>query len=422
MGPACTWLLGAGILACVHCQPLSAHGVKDPEGPGRPSHPFSASAPAYHKVTPTITSFALRLYRQLATDTAGNIFFSPVGISTTLALLSLGAQADTPARILEGLGFNLTETPEAEIHQGFQNLIRTLDLPSPKLELQAGTSLFLDKQLKPQQRFLDRSKELYGALAFSANFTDSATTGRQIKDYVRKQTYGQIADCLQELDRDTLLVISNYIFFKAKWKHPFHRYHTPKQESFLVDERTSLQVPMMHQREMHRFLYDQEVACTVLQIEYSGNARALLILPDPGKMKQVEAALQPETLRKWSRRLLPSLLDLHLPRLSISGTYNLEEILPRVGLTHIFTPEVDLSRITGQLSRTISRVTHKAGVDVSEKGTSAGATSGLLAQPPPLNVTSAPRAHFNRPFLLLLWEVTTQSLLFLGKVVNPAAG
>lgn len=62
---------------------------------------------------------------------------------------------------------------------------------------------------------------------------------------------------------------------------------------------------MMHQKEMHRFLYDQETACTVLQLEYSGNARALLILPDPGKMEQVEATLQPETLRRWSQRLLP---------------------------------------------------------------------------------------------------------------------
>jgi serine protease inhibitor len=67
-------------------------------------------------------------------------------------------------------------------------------------------------------------------------------------------------------------------------------------------------------------------------------------------------------------------------------------------------------------------VSHKAVVDINEKGTEAGATSGLLSQPPPLNMTSVPFAQFNRPFLLLLWEVTTQSLLFLGKVVNPAAG
>uniref|UniRef100_A0A8D2APJ4 Serpin family A member 11 n=1 Tax=Sciurus vulgaris TaxID=55149 RepID=A0A8D2APJ4_SCIVU len=422
MGPARLWLLGAGILVSVHCQPFPAHGDKSLGAHQPPSHQLSEPAPAYHKVAPTITSFALRLYKQLAAGTPGNILFSPVSLASTLALLSLGAQADTATQILEGLGFNLTETPEADVHRGFRSLLRTLDLPSPKLELRVGSSLFLDRQLKPQQHFLDSIKELYGALALSANFSDPATTGRQINDYVRKQTYGHITDCLQQFSRDTLVVLLNHIFFKAKWKHPFDRYQTRRQESFFMDDRTSLRVPMMQQREMHRFLYDQEVSCTVLQIEYSGNALLLLVLPDPGKMRQVEATLQPETLRKWAQLFLPSLLDLHLPRFSISAVYNLEEILPHIGLTSIFSLEADFSGITGQLNKTISRVSHKAVVDMNEKGTEAGAASGLLSQPPPLNTTWAPRAHFNRPFLLLLWEVTTQSLLFLGKVVNPAAG
>lgn len=422
MGPVWLWLLGAGILPSFHCQPFSAHGDKSLGVPHAPRDHLSSPDPAYHKITPTITNFALHLYKQLAAETSGNIFFSPVSISTSLALLSLGAQANTSTQILEGLGFNLTETPEADIHRGFQSLIHTLDLPSSKLELKVGNSLFLDKQLKPQQHFLDTIRELYGAFAFSANFTDSATTRRQINEYVRKQTYGQVADGLQEFTQDTFMVLLNYIFFKAKWKHPFNRYQTQKQESFSVNERTSLHIPMMHQKEMHRFLYDQEMACTVLQIEYSGNAMALLILPDPGKMEQVEAALQPETLRKWDQWLLPSLLDLHLPRFSISGTYNLEEILPLIGLTNIFNLEADLSGITEQLNKTISRVSHKATVDMNVWGTRAGAASSLLSQPQALNATSASQARFNRPFLVLLWEMTTQSLLFLGKVVNPAAG
>lgn len=216
MGPAWLWLLGAGILASVYCQPFPARGDKSLGVSQTLRGQFSEPAPAYHKVTPAITDFALRLYKQLAAETPGNILFSPVSISTTLALLSLGARADTSTQILEGLGFNLTETPQADIHRGFQSLIHTLDLPSPKLELKVGNSLFLDKQLKPRQQFLDSIRELYGAFAFSANFTDSATTGRRINDYVRKQTYGQVADCLQEVTEDTLMVLLNFIFFKGE--------------------------------------------------------------------------------------------------------------------------------------------------------------------------------------------------------------
>ncbi|CAO2587235.1 Serpin A11 [Lemmus lemmus] len=367
--------------------------------------------------------FGFQLLQKLtAKSRQQNIFFSPLSMSTAFSMLTLGAQNSTLEEILESLGFNLTETPAADVHRGFQSLLHTLDLPSPKLELKVGHSLFLDRQLKPQQRFLDSAKELYGVLAFSANFTDAAATGQQINHLVRKQTYGQVVNSLPEFGPNTIMVLLNYIFFKAKWKHPFDRYQTRKQESFSRDQRTALRIPMMRQKEMHRFLYDQEASCTVLQIEYSGTALLLLVLPDPGKMQQVEAALQPETLRRWSQRFLPSsLLDLHLPRFSISASYNLEEILPLIGLGNMFDMEADLSGIMGQLNRTVSRVSHKAAVDMNEKGTEASAASGLLSQPVPLNMTSAPHAHFNRPFLLLLWEVTTQSLLFLGKVVNPAA-
>lgn len=216
MGPVWLWLLIAKVLLPVHCQPFSAHEEKSLGVPQPASHQLPEPAPTYRKVTPTITEFALRLYKQLAKEVPGNILFSPVSLSSIVALLSLGAPADTQAQILESLGFNLTETPAADIHQGFQSLLHTLDLPSPKLELKVGHSLFLDRQLKPQQRFLDSAKELYGALAFSANFTDAAATGQQINDLVRKQTYGQVVDCLPEFGHDTLMVLLNYIFFKGE--------------------------------------------------------------------------------------------------------------------------------------------------------------------------------------------------------------
>lgn len=216
MGPVWLWLLIAKVLLPVHCQPFSAHEEKSLGVPQPASHQLPEPAPTYRKVTPTITKFALRLYKQLAKEVPGNILFSPVSLSSIVALLSLGAPADTQAQILESLGFNLTETPAADIHQGFQSLLHTLDLPSPKLELKVGHSLFLDRQLKPQQRFLDSAKELYGALAFSANFTDAAATGQQINDLVRKQTYGQVVGCLPEFGHDTLMVLLNYIFFKGE--------------------------------------------------------------------------------------------------------------------------------------------------------------------------------------------------------------
>ena len=94
--------------------------------------------------------FAFNLYRRVTVETPDqNIFFSPVSISAGLAVLSLGACSSTQTQILESLGFNLTDTPMAEIQQGFQHLICSLNFPKKELELQMGNALFIGKQLKP---------------------------------------------------------------------------------------------------------------------------------------------------------------------------------------------------------------------------------------------------------------------------------
>ena len=55
---------------------------------------------------------------------------------------------------------------------------------------------------------------------------------------------------------------------------------------------------------MTPYFRDEELSCTVVELKYTGNASALFILPDQGKMQQVEASLQPETLRKWRDSLI----------------------------------------------------------------------------------------------------------------------
>uniref|UniRef100_A0A8C5YM59 Serpin family A member 11 n=1 Tax=Marmota marmota marmota TaxID=9994 RepID=A0A8C5YM59_MARMA len=414
MGPARLWLLGAGILASVHCQPFPAHGDKSPGAHQPPSHQLSEPAPAYHKVTPTITSFALRLYKRLAAGTPGNILFSPVSLSSTLALLSLGAQGDTSTQILEGLGFNLTETPAADVHRGFQSLLRTLDLPSPKLELKVGSSLFLDKRLKPLQHFLDSTKELYGAFAFSANFSDPATTWRQISEYVRKQTYGHVTDGLPQFSHDTLMVLLNYIFFKGKWKKPFEVDHT-KEEDFHVDQATTVRVPMMNRLGMFDLHYCSTLASWVLQMDYLGNATAIFLLPDEGKLQHLEDTITKEILAKFLKNRESRRVDLHFPKVNISETIHLKPVLTSLGITKVFSNAADLSGITEDAPLRVSKALHKAVLTIDERGTEAAGATVMGIMP----VSLLPEVKFDRPFLLVIYEHSTKSPLFVGKVVNP---
>lgn len=73
---------------------------------------------------------------------------------------------------------------------------------------------------------------------------------------------------------------------------------------FYVDENTVVKVPMMLQDEQeHWYIEDRRVPCTVLRMDYRGDAMAFFILPNWGKMSEVEQVLSPGMLKRWNRLL-----------------------------------------------------------------------------------------------------------------------
>lgn len=170
-----------------------------------------------YKMSSINADFAFNLYRRFTVEIPDqNIFFSPVSISAGLAMLSLGACSSTQTQILEGLGFNLTDTPVAEIQQGFQHLICSLNFPKKELELQMGNALFIGKQLKPLEKFLDDVKNLYETEVFSTDFSNVSAAQQEINSHVEKQTKGKIVGLIQDLKPNTITVLVNYLCFKGK--------------------------------------------------------------------------------------------------------------------------------------------------------------------------------------------------------------
>lgn len=166
---------------------------------------------------PTSRDFAFDLYRALATAAPDqNIFFSPLSISTTLAMLSLGARSHTKVQILEGLGLGPQEGSEEELHDTFHQLLREFAQPRKDIQLSLGNALFISPTFHLQDTFLNAAKTLYLADAFPTNFMDPAGAQKQINDYVAKQTEGKIVDLAEDLDSTEVMVMVNYIFFKGK--------------------------------------------------------------------------------------------------------------------------------------------------------------------------------------------------------------
>ncbi|XP_003408637.3 alpha-1-antitrypsin [Loxodonta africana] len=366
-------------------------------------------------ISPSLVNFAFSLYREVARESnTTNIFFSPVSIAVAFALLSLGAKSDTHTQILEGLKFNLTKTPEAEIHEGFQHLLQTLNQPDSQLQLTTGNGLFINESLKLVDKFLEDAKKLYHSEAFSINFRDNEAAKKQINDYVEKGTQGKIVDVVKYLDDNTVLALVNYIFFKGKWKKPFEEEKT-QDGDFHVDEATTVTVPMMNRLGMFDLHYHEELSSWVLLMDYVGNATAIFILPKPGELQQLEDTLTKELLAQWLTDRQRRSAILSFPKLSISGTYDLKNLLGKLGITHVFSDGADLSGISESEGLKLSKAVHKAVLTIDEKGTEASGATILEAIP----MSMPPTVKFNSPFLAIIYDENTKSPLFVGKVVNP---
>ncbi|XP_069714789.1 alpha-1-antichymotrypsin-like [Phaenicophaeus curvirostris] len=361
--------------------------------------------------------FAFRFYKQAISKEADkNVFFSPMSISTAFAMLAVGAKTTTLSQIFEGLGFNtLTETHIHNIHESFRKVLAVLNCTDVNTTLNIGNALFTATGYELQEAFLQNTKEFYNAEFMSSNFHNPEEAINQINEYVEEKTEGKIPELIAHLDPSTVLVLVNYIYFKAAWEKSFDPLRTHKDE-FFVNTNAPVRVDMMQRDSTYDSYYDEDLSCEVVELPYQGTARALLILPDDGKMKQVEDALSQETICKWDNRLETRRLNLQLPKISISGSYDVKNLLMEMGITEVFSSNADLSGVSGSGNLQVSQAIHKALLEVDEAGTeAAGATAVILTRVlhPPVTV------KFNRPFLLLLYDKATRIILLMGKIVDP---
>ncbi|XP_039767921.1 serpin A12 isoform X2 [Ornithorhynchus anatinus] len=243
----------------------------------------------------------------------------------------------------------------------------------------------------------------------------SSAARDQINGYVDQKTQGKIPDLIGNLDSESALVLASYIFFQAQWEKKFDPRQTQEDDFFLTEDK-SIKVPMMYRGGMYRYGYDDQLSCTILEMPYKGNATGLFILPDERNLERVEAELQKDTVARWKKLITRRSIDVSLPKFSISGTYDLKPLLYKMGIMKVFTEYGELSKIAAQHSLKLTKAVHKAVLKIDEKGTEGAAGSSVEAMP----MIMPSLVKFNQPFLVIITDDFTDSILFLGKVANPA--
>jgi serine protease inhibitor len=367
------------------------------------------------------TAFALDLYRQLA-KADGNLFLSPYSISTALGMTYAGARGDTAEQMARTLHFPFGQD---RLHPAYHGLIREVNGAGRprKYQLQTANRLWGQKGYGFLPDFLKVVEANYGAGLKEVDFAGATEQARKaINAWVEGQTRDKIKDLLKPgiLDADTRLVLTNAIYFKSAWNFPFRERATVKGDFHVTPEK-KVTVPLM--RGGYRTTYAKGKGFEVLQLPYeNGDLSMVIFLPSKaGGLSAFEKRLTAENLETWTGEMSVHQVDVTLPRFKITAEFQLNDVLARLGMPDAFDPKkADFSGMTTRDKLFLSHVVHKAFVDVNEKGTEAAAATAVVAKGG--GGRGFPRATFraDRPFVFLIREHRTGSILFLGRVVNPS--
>jgi len=371
------------------------------------------------------SAFAFELYQALREE-EGNLFYSPHSISVALAMTYAGARNQTAEQMAATLQFILEQE---RLHPAFNWLDVELASRGEGAEGKDGEGFRLNivnaiwgqKDYSFLSTFLDVLAENYGAGLRILDFINETEKSRlTINQWVSDQTEGRIKDLIPQgaIDALTRLVLTNAIYFNAAWEYPFDEDMTADGPFYLL-EGGQVSVPMMKQTES--FGYTEGEGYQAVELQYDGNELSMVILlPEAGQFQAFEEGLQAQQVSDIIRNLQLTEVALTMPKFEFDSEFSLKDTLAGMGMPIAFSGAADFSGMTGTPNLCISEVLHKAFVSVDEAGTEAAAATAVIvgetAMPgQPVEVT------VDHPFIFLIRDIETGFILFVGRVMNPAA-
>ena len=368
------------------------------------------------------TAFALDLYSRLK-SAEGNLFFSPYSISTCLAMTYDGARGNTAAQMARTLHFDADQARLAASFGELQGQLGQIERGG-RVELNVANGLWAQQEHPFLPAFLDAATNTYQAKLAQADFRTAAEPARTaINQWVSEQTRGKITNLLQPgvVDQATRLVLVNAIYFKGRWAHQFNKSHTA-EAPFTVTPERKVQAPLMNQTA--NFKYAEAEGLQVLEMPYGGDDLSMVVvLPRTADgLPGLEGRLNAQTLASWLAPAHDQKVNVFLPKFKLTAQFSLAQTLAGLGMSDAFSPNADFSGMDGARDLYLSAVVHKAFVDVNEEGTEAAAATGTVARSMALmRPLPVPVFRADHPFLFLIRDNHAGSILFLGRVVDPAA-
>jgi len=382
---------------------------------------MAADMNAAKKLSEGNAAFAADLYQRVKSGDK-NLFFSPYSLSSALAMTYTGARGQTATEMAAALHFDL---PAAELPSAFAALDQRLSAigKEGKVALNVANSLWLQRGYHFQKEFLETGRKSFGAELAEVDFAkDTEGSRTRINKWVAGKTADKIPELLKPgvLDPLTRLVLCNAIYFKGDWAKQFDPKATRSADFFVTPERT-VQTPMMSRKtQLRSARFD---GFSAFELRYQGDALSMVVLLPEARdgLGVLESRLNGIHLQAWLTRLDQAREGeamVHLPKFKLSSKFELQPILSAMGMPSAFGGDADFSGMDGTRNLQISAVVHEAVIEVNEQGTEAAAATAVVMRPTSMPAP-VPEFRADHPFIFLVRENQTGSVLFLGRVVDP---
>ncbi|XP_062159801.1 serpin-ZX-like [Alnus glutinosa] len=385
------------------------------------------------------SNVALGIAKRLLQDEEGknsNLVFSPLSIQTLLSLVAAGAKGSTLDQLLSFLSAESIDQLNA-----FASLLVPLvsadGSPSGGPRLSFANGLWLDKSASLRPSFKQVVDTVYKATLAQVDFrTKAEEVTSEVNSWVEKKTNGLIKEVLspRSVNCNTLLILANALYFKGAWEEKFDASKT-KEDDFHLLNGSLVQVPFMTSQ--NRQFVSAFDGFKVLRLPYKRGKvledkrhfSMYLFLPDskdglPALVEKVgsESGFLDRHIPHKKKRVG----DFMIPKFNISFGFDASNVLRGLGLVLPFSStEADLTEMAGRRDIYVSSISHKSFIEVNEEGTEAAACSvAIMLMGRSQSLLKEDKIDFvaDHPFLFLIREDTTGTLLFIGYVLNPLEG
>jgi serpin B len=381
---------------------------------------FAAERPEQSSVDAVVkgnTVFALKMHQELS-EKGGNLFFSPYSISSALGMIYAGACGNTEKEMREAMSF-----PEErdKLCKSFGELQEELNAiqKTGDIKLSVANAIWAQKGYKFLPSFMDLVNKEYKSKISLADFIGHAEAERKmINSWVEQHTSNKIKDLISKgtLNSFTRMVLINAIYFKGDWASQFKKSHTQELD-FHVSYGKKVKAKMMFQE--GKFRLAEDVDTQALEMPYKGDRLSMLVLLPKQKngIGWLEKTLTVEKLNGLIDKLWKTTVEVTFPKFKVETGYDLIPLFKKLGIQDAFSRKADFSYMNGTGDLLISAIQHKAFVEIDEQGTEAAAATLAVASWSlgPLH----PEFVANHPFLFLIRDNTTGSILFMGRMADP---